>query len=40
MEKIAAQNNVLKNVFKNIGKNFFSGKSILNISLPVQVFGP
>lgn len=38
-KKIDAQNGVMKSVFKKIGKNIFGGKSILSISLPVQVFG-
>lgn len=38
-QKLQAQNNVLKSVFKRLGKNILSGKSILSISLPVDVFG-
>ena len=38
-EKIKVQSSVLKLVLKNIGKNLFSGKSILNTSLPIQIFG-
>ena len=34
-EKIAAQNNVLKFIMSTLKKNLFSGKGILNISLPV-----
>jgi hypothetical protein len=37
-QKIKAQSNVLKNVLKRIGTNFFSGKSILNVSLPIEIF--
>ncbi len=33
--KIASQNNVLKFIMKTLKKNLFSGKGILNISLPV-----
>lgn len=33
--RIAAQNNVLKFVMATLKKNLFSGKGILNISLPV-----
>ena len=33
--KIAAQNNVIKFIMSSLGKNLFSGKGILNISLPV-----
>lgn len=33
--KIAAQNNVLKFIMGTLKKNLFSGKGILNISLPV-----
>lgn len=36
--KLKAQSSVLKSVLKTISKNIFSGKSILNISLPVTVF--
>ena len=36
--KLNAQSSVLKSVLKTIGKNLFSGKSILSISLPVTVF--
>lgn len=32
---IAAQNNVLKFIMSTLKKNLFSGKGILNISLPV-----
>jgi len=38
-EKVKAQNSVLKSVIKSIGKNIFNGKSILNLSLPVTIFG-
>lgn len=37
-EKIDAQNNVLKFVLKTMRKNVLSGKSILSISLPVEIF--
>ena len=37
-EKLKAQSSVLKDVLKSIGRNLFSGKSILSISLPVTVF--
>ena len=33
--KINAQNNVIKFIMKTLKKNLFSGKGILNISLPV-----
>ncbi len=33
--KAAAQNNVIKFIMGTIKKNLFSGKGILNISLPV-----
>jgi hypothetical protein len=33
--KIAAQNNVIKFIMSTLKKNLFSGKGILNISLPV-----
>jgi hypothetical protein len=38
LEKVKAQNGVLREVFKNIGKNILSGRNILNISLPVTIF--
>lgn len=38
-QKIQAQNDVLKTVFKRLGRNIFSGKNMLSISLPVDVFG-
>ena len=37
-EKIKAQSSVLKNILKKIGANIFTGKSILNVSLPIQIF--
>ena len=37
-ERIAAQNNVLKFIMATLKKNLFSGKGILNISLPVEIF--
>lgn len=36
--KIAAQNNVIKFIMSTLKKNLFSGKGILNISLPVEIF--
>lgn len=36
--KAAAQNNVIKFIMGTIKKNIFSGKGILNISLPVEIF--
>lgn len=36
--RIAAQNNVLKFIMATLKKNLFSGKGILNISLPVEIF--
>lgn len=36
--KAAAQNNVIKFIMGTIKKNLFSGKGILNISLPVEIF--
>lgn len=33
--KIASQNNVIKYIMSTLKKNLFSGKGILNISLPV-----
>ncbi|CAD8184504.1 unnamed protein product [Paramecium pentaurelia] len=37
-KKIEAQKRVIKFMLKSIGSNLLSGKSILNISLPVEVF--
>lgn len=36
--KIDAQNNVIKFIMKTLKKNLFSGKGLLNISLPVEIF--
>lgn len=36
--KIAAQDNVIKFMMSTLKKNIFSGKGILNISLPVEIF--
>lgn len=36
--KIAAQNNVIKFIMSTLKKNLFSGKGILNVSLPVEIF--
>ena len=33
--KIKAQSSVLKTIVKKIGANIFSGKSVLNMSLPI-----
>ncbi|CAM6000185.1 unnamed protein product [Sphagnum balticum] len=37
-EVINTQNGVLKMVLKQIGSNLMSGKSIMNMSLPVEIF--
>lgn len=37
-EKMQEQKKVLTYIIKRIGKNIFSGKGILNISLPVDIF--
>lgn len=39
-KKIDDQKGVLKFILTKIGKNILSGKSILNISLPVDIFCP
>ena len=39
-KKMEDQKGVLKFVLGKIGKNLLSGKSILNISLPVDIFCP
>jgi hypothetical protein len=36
--KIAAQNSVIKYMMSTLKKNLFSGKGMLNISLPVEIF--
>ena len=36
--KTAAQDNVIKFIMSTLKKNLFSGKGILNISLPVEIF--
>ena len=36
--KIAAEDNVIKFIMSTLKKNLFSGKGILNISLPVEIF--
>jgi hypothetical protein len=35
---IAAQKGAIKFIISQIGKNLFSGKSMFNISLPVEIF--
>jgi len=37
-KKIEDQKGVLKFILSKIGKNIMSGKSVLNISLPVDIF--
>ncbi len=37
-KKIEDQKGVLKFILTKIGKNLLSGKSVLNISLPVDIF--
>jgi hypothetical protein len=37
-EKINNQKSVISYLLKSVGKNFFTGKSIINISLPVSIF--
>jgi hypothetical protein len=37
-DKIAASKGAIKFIISQIGKNIFSGKSMLNISLPVEIF--
>jgi hypothetical protein len=39
-EKIKAQGGVLVGVLKRLGANILSGKSILNVSLPIEIFSP
>ena len=35
---MAAQKDVIKYIFKQIGSNILKGKSIMNMSLPVDIF--
>ena len=37
-KKLEAQKGVLSHVAKTMGRNLFTGKSILNVSLPVTIF--
>ncbi len=37
-KKIKAQSSVLNKVLKKIGTNLFSGKSVLGVSLPIEIF--
>ena len=37
-DKIKVQSGALKLIIQNIGRNLFSGKSIMNTSLPIQLF--
>ena len=39
-EKIAAQKKVISFILSKIGSNIISGKSIMNISLPIDIFEP
>ena len=39
MEKIQRQSGALKLIIQNIGRNLLKGKSIINTSLPIQIFG-
>lgn len=38
-QKINDQKGVIKFILSKIAKNLLSGKSVLNISLPVDIFG-
>ena len=38
-EKIKIQSSVLKLVVKRMGRNLLAGKSILQMSLPIEIFG-
>ena len=38
VKKMEAQKGVLMALAKSVGRNLFSGKSILNISMPVTIF--
>ena len=37
---ISAQRRVFTYLIKKIGLNLFQGKSIMNVSMPVEIFGP
>jgi hypothetical protein len=38
-EMIKVQSSVLKLVLQRMGKNLLAGKSIMNMSLPIEIFG-
>jgi hypothetical protein len=35
---LAAQKDILKMIIKQLGSNLIAGKSIMNMSLPVEIF--
>jgi hypothetical protein len=35
---LAAQKDILKMIIKQLGSNLISGKSVMNMSLPVEIF--
>jgi hypothetical protein len=37
-EILKLQNGIIKMILKQISSNLFSGKSIMNMSLPVEIF--
>lgn len=37
-EALAAQKDILKMIIKQLGSNLISGRSIMNMSLPVEIF--
>lgn len=37
-EVLAAQKDILKMIIKQLGSNLLSGKSVMNMSLPVEIF--
>jgi hypothetical protein len=39
-KKIEIQKGIFKYVISKLGKNLLSGKGILSVSLPVDIFGP
>lgn len=39
MEKIKVQSGALKLIIKRMGRNLLTGKSLINMSLPIEIFG-
>ena len=39
-EKLKIQNSAFKLIVKKMGRNIFSGKGIMGMSLPIEIFAP